>query len=79
MTILDIFGAATAGLWLAFEAGQSTWSKIPELVRSLLSAGIGVLFGAWIASRVPPSDRSSQSCMPFDTHMRFAFPLLTRH
>lgn len=30
---------------------QAAWSKIPEIARSLLSAAIGVVFGAWVASR----------------------------
>lgn len=35
----------------ALEASQAAWSQIPEVGRSLLGAAIGVLFGAWIASR----------------------------
>src|SRR5690242_19990798 len=38
-------------LWSLLAMVQTTWSVIPDLVRSVLSAGVGVLFGAWIASR----------------------------
>jgi hypothetical protein len=51
MTIIEIFGLAKAGAFLGFEAIQNAWSQIPEIARSLLSAAIGVVFGAWVASR----------------------------
>ncbi|RTM13695.1 MAG: hypothetical protein EKK33_10045 [Bradyrhizobiaceae bacterium] len=38
-------------LWAALEVSQNAWSHIPEVVRSIIGAAIGVLFGAWIASR----------------------------
>ncbi|MHC2241325.1 hypothetical protein [Bradyrhizobium elkanii] len=51
MTTLEVLDAVKNGLWTGLEWAQGSWSKIPELARSLLSAAIGVLFGAWIASR----------------------------
>lgn len=51
MTALELLGSAKDVFWSALAAAQALWSQIPEVVRSLLSAGIGVLFGAWITSR----------------------------
>lgn len=51
MIVLQLLESVKDVFWSALIAGQSTWSQIPEVARSLLSAGVGVLFGAWIASR----------------------------
>jgi hypothetical protein len=51
MTTTELVDVAKAGLWSGLEFAQGAWAQIPDVVRSLLSAGVGVLFGAWIASR----------------------------
>ncbi|MGY4352161.1 hypothetical protein ACVWXM_008654 [Bradyrhizobium sp. GM7.3] len=48
---MDIFAPISNDAWSALEVGQNFWSQFPEVARSLLGAGIGVLFGAWITSR----------------------------
>lgn len=51
MTVPDFLATAMTKLWSLLATLQIAWSEIPDLVRSLLSAGVGVVFGAWIASR----------------------------
>src|SRR5688572_6055266 len=51
MTILEIAASLESWFWAPFEAGQALWSQIPDFARTALSAGLGVIFGAWITSR----------------------------
>jgi len=46
-----MFELVKAGASWGLEAAQNAWSQIPEIARTLLSAAIGVVFGAWVASR----------------------------
>jgi hypothetical protein len=51
MTTLEIFEFVTTAATSGSQGLQAAWSQIPEIARSLSSAAVGVVFGAWVASR----------------------------